>query len=837
MSAPAEVLARRCGASLRRLCFAAFCALALIAADAAAQDAEPPPAPAQGAVQMADALIASIEGVRPWGVGLAAGDQAPKLPPDFFDRLDQFFAQSEAEIRSQRTDSAELEMLRESLLALRSRVFEMERRAQARSDELRAQLDAAGEPPADWIEEPAELRERRERIAAEWAESQVPLLRLDAALRTINRLIEAIDDEFWRRVSRSFLERGPSPLAPATWRPGLSEAAEGVAHSSRDLRAFLTNPDHQQAIRDGLPVRLLLVALGIVLTFSLRRALLREVEAALGQPQSDRRIAWLVAVRNIARLIMPVVGAGLLFGALDPTSLVDGSGRLSLFELPGFVLAIIGAGWLGASLFSARLAAYRLLPVDDREARAGVLITNALGFVLAARLGLEATFDHWGGSAAVRATLSFPLLVIGGLLLWRADSLLEAMRERLVESDRAAGPQGPKSGASLWVLALLGHLVAAVAIAAPVAGAAGFTVMAGFVLFATILSLGLIGAGIVVFDLANRTLQAAEGGKGDGLLPVILAGALLFLGLPPLALIWGARPSDIAAFWLRLQEGVEVGGITFSAGNLFTFALVFGAVYAITQALKSLLRTSVLPRTRMDAGGRNAVLAGVGYLGFFLAAVMAISSAGVDLSNIAIIAGALSVGIGFGLQTIVSNFVSGIILLIERPIKEGDWIEVGGYMGYVRDISVRSTSIETFDRAVVILPNSDLVAGTVLNRTHRGMSGRLQIPVGVAYGSDPRHVERVLLEIIENHPLVLEDPRPVVLLMDFGDSAINFEARCWLRDVNFMLSARSAMNFEIVERFREEGIVIPFPQRDVHLVAATVPPDRETDAPGDAHPA
>ncbi len=477
------------------------------------------------------------------------------------------------------------------------------------------------------------------------------------------------------------------------------------------------------------------------------------------------------------------------------------------------------------------------MPADDRDARFGALVTNALGLLLAAWLGLEAILDHWGASPAVRATLGFPLLVIGGLLLWRVSSLLEAMRTRLAESDRAAGPQASRSGAALWVLALLSRLVAAAAIAAPVAGAAGFFVVAGFVLFATILSLGLIGAGIVLFDLANRTLLATEGGNRDGLLPVILAGALLLLGLPLLALIWGARPSDIAAFWLRLQEGVEVGGITFSVGNLLTFALVFGAVYAITQALKSLLRTSVLPRTRMDAGGRNAVLAGVGYLGFLLAAVVAISSAGVDLSNIAIIAGALSVGIGFGLQTIVSNFVSGIILLIERPIKEGDWIEVGGYMGYVRDISVRSTSIETFDRAVVILPNSDLVAGTVLNRTHRGMSGRLQIPVGVAYGSDPRHVERVLLEIIENHPLVLEDPRPVVLLMDFGDSAINFEARCWLRDVNFMLSARSAMNFEIVERFREEGIVIPFPQRDVRIVSTATPSDSGAAAAGDGHPA
>ena len=205
-----------------------------------------------------------------------------------------------------------------------------------------------------------------------------------------------------------------------------------------------------------------------------------------------------------------------------------------------------------------------------------------------------------------------------------------------------------------------------------------------------------------------------------------------------------------------------------------------------------------------DVGLRNSIRTSLGYLNFLVATGLALSYLGLNFEKLAIIAGALSVGIGFGLQSIVNNFVSGLILLWERAVRVGDWIVVGGDQGYVRRINVRATEIETFDRAQVIIPNSSLVTGVVTNLVRNDRTGRVVIPLTVAAFADPEKVREVLIAIAKANQLVLAIPAPQILFTGMSASALNFELRAFVGDVDTSVRVKSDLNFEIFRRFKEE---------------------------------
>lgn len=287
--------------------------------------------------------------------------------------------------------------------------------------------------------------------------------------------------------------------------------------------------------------------------------------------------------------------------------------------------------------------------------------------------------------------------------------------------------------------------------------------------------------------------------------------------------IWGLPDASLLSLRDSVFSGFEVGTVKIVPLKFVSAILTFAMLLSIIGWVKRRMDKSWLKHSRMDHASKESMISLSGYLGVAIAGLIGLSIAGVELSNIALIAGALSVGIGFGLQNIVNNFISGVILLFERPIKTGDWVVVGGTQGYVKKISIRSTQIQTFDRSDVIVPNSELISTQVTNWMFKDKIGRVIVPIGVAYGTDPQQVKQILLDIAYQSPQVItKSPiisKPWVLFTAFGDSSLNFELRCYIKSVDERLGVISDMNFAIEAALRQAGIVIPFPQRDVHIIA------------------
>ncbi len=284
--------------------------------------------------------------------------------------------------------------------------------------------------------------------------------------------------------------------------------------------------------------------------------------------------------------------------------------------------------------------------------------------------------------------------------------------------------------------------------------------------------------------------------------------------------LWGISDvyfSTVAAYFI---DGFQVGKVRIVPSRTITGLFLFILIWMVSSWLRHRLERRWLVSAELAPSARETLVTIFGYVCFTLAVIIGLSVAGVDFSSLAIIAGALSVGIGFGLQNIVNNFVSGLILLFERPIKRGDWIIVGNTEGYVQKISIRSTIIQTFDRSDVIVPNSELISSQVTNWMLHDTLGRVIVPVGVAYGSDTGLVKELMLEVANSHPRVITDgsvPEPWVLFVEFGDSSLNFELRCFIQDIDYRIRTKSDLNFAIDAIFRKHGVEIPFPQRDVHV--------------------
>lgn len=274
------------------------------------------------------------------------------------------------------------------------------------------------------------------------------------------------------------------------------------------------------------------------------------------------------------------------------------------------------------------------------------------------------------------------------------------------------------------------------------------------------------------------------------------------------------------------QPYFRLGHLPITLGFLIKAFVFVVALTIFSRWIQRFLQREILVRTPWDAGQQYAVSRVIGYLVFVFGLVVGLQSLGLDLSSLVVLGGALGVGAGFGLQPIVSNFVSGLVLLVERPVRLGDRVEVSNTYGDVMRIGGRSTWIRTNDNEIIIIPNSEFVTERVTNWTANDRSVRFSVPVGVSYGSDPEEVRKLLLGIAEKHPDVLAEPAPEVVFDELGDSSLNFLLRVFtVNQVQTPSRLKSDLYFSIFKTFGEHGVEIPFPQRDLHLksVEAAIP--------------
>ncbi|WP_373943923.1 DUF3772 domain-containing protein [Paracoccus marcusii] len=760
-------------------------------------------------------------------VALLALTAAPAIAQSVnYDTWNQVAERAESLTANPQATNEELARTRARIVDWRDRLQEGQNANGDRIATLRNQIEALGPAPAEGATEDEEVANRRTELNQQLSTAQAPRIAATEATSRANSIIGQIDEIVRQRQALELAKQTPSPVLPASWAAAATDGLALLEGVGGEVSGQDATPEIWADLRPRLPyVAGYLIAALLILTYG--RAWIVALPTRLSSRASEYSKAVLAFVVSLGQIAVPMAGVYLGISAIQATGLPGPWTTPFLNALPVAAVILFGGIWMARALFPRTAIAYTSLQMTEEARVSAGRMVQTLALLMAihhilsrAMLPLSGLYEQ-GEAQVGRVPVQFGeasagvwhlvLIVLAALAMFRLGNILRRLTRDAVTQDLSYRH---------WIAAWAGRLTRIIAPIAVLLTAAGFVNLGNLLVWPWLFSLALVGLLILLqdftADLFNMMQRGAEGAR-EGLAPLLTGFGLVLASIPIFLIIWGSSGAELAEYWVRFRQGISLGGVNLSPGAILTFLIIFAIGYALTRGVQGMLRTSILPKTRLDAGGQNAVVSGLGYVGIFLAALLAITSAGIDMSSFAIVAGALSVGIGFGLQNIVSNFVSGIILLIERPVSVGDWISAGGQQGIVKKISVRATLVETFDKTEVIVPNSDLISQPVTNWTRHNKVGRIIIPVGVAYGSDTKKVENVLREIVEDHPLVSIDPAPAILFRGLGADALNFEIRAILADVGTGLGVTSDLLHSIVQRFGKEGIEIPFAQRDIWL--------------------
>ncbi|NJL09002.1 MAG: mechanosensitive ion channel family protein [Methylacidiphilales bacterium] len=726
----------------------------------------------------------------------------------------------------------DLEQLKLKLDPLREALQTAINTTEPRFAEINARLKELGKKPeADAPPEDGSITAEREELEKAISALDADLKQARVLLLRIDQVGERITERRRALFAAEVFSRSSGIFNPGFWTRAIAVAPDemrGVAYLGADWLTWVEARGGQSALVQPALVLAAMTVIGLIVArWWGRKRTSRDL--AFDAPRLAHALsAWRVFLAGAVPSI--AVGAVLLWVLqshdLLPPRLVD----LGQSILVAVVVMALARSTSRAVMAPDRQAR-RLLNFDS--VRAGHLHRLMVwgSRVFAATVVLNAL--HKAVVAPLALTLATSAVMVLIMLALVAWTLLATKPEapeddaEAVKPDQAPAsePEDDDSRAQRW-LRLFGWIVILVCLVSLSLGYVGFAAFfIGRLVIAAIL-IGIIYLAIALIDAVVQEAMSASASRGrrvasmlgvspstldvtgtvlSGITKVVLVAFAAVVALGP----WGVHVVDVTSTFseafFSLQIDSLIGPVMAVAGAV---VLLVGMLI-VTRLLQGWLERNLLPRTRIEHSLQHSVKQIIGYLGIIVAVLLALGQLGIDLQNIALVAGALSVGIGFGLQSIVSNFVSGLILLTERPIRVGDTIAVKGEEGYVRRISVRSTEIETFERSSVIIPNTDLITGVVKNWTHGNPTGRVIVAVNIPYDADPDEVRDLLIAAACEHPQVLKNPTPRVFLVKFGDNALQFDLRCVVTNVDYSLTVRSDLHFSILYRLRKAGITMP----------------------------
>lgn len=751
---------------------------------------------------------------------------APLLQMERLNAINISLGDMDKRLEAGNQQDADLSQMRHSIDELATEIVTIIGELTPRAQALSAQLEQLGAKPEEGA--PAESQT----ITNERAETSATLAELNAGVKLAetlmvhaNQLSTRISDLRRTAFTSSLFARSMSIWSPTLWKLAGDALPGDMAAVQRAFGNWAADVK-QRFEGGGLTYIFGAFLVGIVLHWVRLRILPRLTWRDPSNTGPTRLQKVVKALGLMLGRTIPVAGANLVFYlALDSENLLGGRIAPVISWFLFSIVFIIFMRALSDALFAPELGAWRLLEVDDETARHLSRVTSVGTLAILGGTLLQSTV------AAVGAALSLVVLidglwalVVAGILVWA----LRGMKHSEKPETNDFGPYVPAEGDYRGIAAIVGWL-AVLAIVCAVT--TGYIAFASFIVSQVIWILTVIGFYFLlrVFteelveklpareSKASLFLQTNIGLRRRSVeqLSVLTAGAinivLLIIAILLIIAPWGMEKDDLYAPVQAIRTGFTIGEISISPIGIASAILTFAVVSIITHALQRWLENKLLPTTGFDAGIRNSIRTAVGYIGFFIAIALACTQLGVSLSRISLVAGALSVGVGFGLQSIVNNFVSGLILLWERPVRVGDWVVVGSEQGYVRRINVRATEIETFDRSSVIIPNSNLVSGVVKNRLHAGKMGRITISIGVAYNSDENEVRQIMMDCARNHPSVLKQPEPNAYLVEFTDNKIRFDMFCFVGNIQESTSVTSQLNMVILQQLRARGFIPPRP--------------------------